>query len=92
MSLSFKPGRAVYDPNKGVLRFLAIDGALLVKCGVSRNALVALDDGSPRGPALLERVYERHQQRIQDIASRKHRAKQLETDGMILVGPQDLKN
>src|SRR5690348_6244934 len=22
MSLSFKPGRAVYDPNKGVLRFL----------------------------------------------------------------------
>ena len=37
MSLSFKPDRAVYDPSRGVLRFFATDGALLVNCSVSKH-------------------------------------------------------
>jgi hypothetical protein len=92
MTLSFKPNRAVYDPDKGVMRFFATDGPLLVNCGISRNALIVLDDGSSRGGAVLERIYERHRERIQEVAARKHRRHQLEKDGTIIVRRQDLAN
>ncbi|HZT18384.1 MAG TPA: DUF1488 family protein [Dongiaceae bacterium] len=90
MPLTFKPDRAVYDPARGLMRFFATDGALLVNCGVSKNALVALNDGCTEGTQVLERIYERHRQRILDIAARKHRARQLEKDGTIVVRRRDI--
>jgi hypothetical protein len=92
MPLSFKPDRAVYDPNRGVIRFFATDGALLVNCGVSKNALMILDEGAPRGGGVLEHIYERHRDRIQEAAARKHRKRQTEKDGTIVVHPKDLSN
>lgn len=92
MTLSFKPDRAVYDPSRGVIRFFATDGALLVNCAVSKSALIVLDDGVAPGGAVLERIYERHRERIQEVANRKHRARQLEQDGMIIVHRRDLTN
>ena len=92
MSLSFKPDRAVYDPSRGVLRFFATDGALLVNCGVSKTALMELDEGAPRGGGVLEHIYERHRKRIQQVAARKHGKRQVEKDGTIIVHPKDLSN
>jgi hypothetical protein len=92
MTLSFKPDRAVYDPSRGVIRFFATDGALLVNCAVSKSALIVLDDGVAPGGAVLERIYERHRERIQEVANRKHRKRQLEQDGMIIVHRRDLTN
>jgi len=89
MPLSFRPNRAAYDPVSGILRFFATEGPLLVKCGVSKDALVALSDGST-GDTVLERIYERHQQRIHQIAERKHRANQIDKSGMIVVSRLDL--
>ena len=92
MALSFKPDRAVYDPSRGVMRFFATDGALLVNCGISKSALIVLDDGVAPGGAVLERIYERHRERIQEVASRKHRLRKLEKDGTIIVHRSDLTN
>jgi Protein of unknown function (DUF1488) len=89
MTLSFQPNRAVYDSGSGILRFFATEGAVLVRCGVSKDALVALSDGRP-GDTVLERIYERHQQRIHQIAERKHRANQVGKDGAIVVSRGDL--
>ena len=51
MPLSFTPHGAIYDPTTDLMRFSATDGALLVRCGVSKNALLALDPELPRGGA-----------------------------------------
>ena len=90
MPLSFKPDRAVYDPSQGMMRFFATDGVLLVKCGISKSALTVLDDGSFRGGGVLERIYERNRDRIQQVADRKHRRRQREKDGTIIVHSRDL--
>jgi len=90
VSLTFKPQRAVYDRNKGVVRFFAQDGPVLVRCAVSKNALASLADTAASGEHLLERVFRRHRERIQEIASRKHQAQKHEADGSILVRRRDL--
>jgi hypothetical protein len=90
MPLSFRPNRTVYDPASGILRFFATEGPLLVKCGVSKDALVALSNGSVGDAAVLERVYQRHRQRIHQIAEQKHRANQIDKSGMIVVSWGDL--
>src|ERR1700757_4672957 len=89
MSLTFKPNRAVYHPASGVVRFFATHGFLFVRCGVSKNALIAINDACPKG-AELERIYMWHRWRIQEIADRKHRAGQVDQDGMIVVHERDL--
>ena len=92
MPLSFKPDRAVYDPTRGVMRFFATDGPLLVNCAISKNALIVLDDGSLRGGGVLERIYERHRERIQALAERNYRLRKREKDGTIIVRRKDLTN
>jgi hypothetical protein len=90
MSLTFKPNRSVYDPARGILRFFATEGPLLVSCGVSKDALAALGEGGAGDAAVLERIYKRHRQRIHQIAERKHRANQTDKSGMIVVSRRDL--
>ena len=51
-----------------------------------------LDEGAPRGGGVLEHIYERHRERIQEAADRKHRKRQMEKDGTIIVHPKDLSN
>ena len=90
MPLSFQPNRAVYDPANGILRFFASDGPVLVKCGVSKDALASLGAGSAGETTVLERIYKRHRQRIHQIAERKHRANQIDRNGVIVVNRRDL--
>jgi hypothetical protein len=90
VSLTFSPSRAVYDPVSGILRFFASDGPLLVKCGISKDALAALSDGSGPDSVVLHRIYKRHQERIHQIAERKHRANQIDKNGVIVVSRRDV--
>ena len=89
MALTFRPNRAVYHSASGVMRFFATHGFLFVRCGVSKDALIAINGACPEGAA-LERIYMRHRARIQKIADRKHRAGQVDKDGMIVVHERDL--
>jgi Protein of unknown function (DUF1488) len=90
MSLSFRPNRGVYDSAGGVMWFFATDGPLLVRCGVLKEALAAIDQGCNEIPGVFERTYQRHRERIQRVAARKHRAKEFDEPGVILVRPADL--
>ena len=90
MPLNFTPSRAVYHTASGVVRFFATDGLLFVRCGVSKDALIAINDTSPEGAAVLEQIYNRHRARIQEIANRKHRANHADQGGMIVVREGDL--
>jgi hypothetical protein len=90
MPLSFRPNRGVYDPAAGVMWFFATDGPLLVRCGVSKEVLTAINHGRQKNPELLEQIYQRHRERIQGIAARKYEARQFDRPGVILVRASDL--
>src|SRR6516225_7399311 len=44
VALTFENERVVYDPEEERLRFFAVDGVLLVQCGISKAALTALEN------------------------------------------------
>lgn len=90
MTLSFTPHHAIYDPTKDLMRFSATDGALLVPCAVTKNALLALDPDLPREARIIARLYERNRQRIEAIADRKYQARRLDKSGMVIVHLSDL--
>ena len=91
MSLSFTPHLAIFDPAKDLMRFFATDGALLINCGVSKDALLALDPALPRKARMIALLYERHRQRIQAIADQKYKARHLDKSGMVIVHLSDLR-
>jgi hypothetical protein len=42
LALEIEPGRAVYDDERDVVTFMGMDGARMVRCLVTREALLAL--------------------------------------------------
>ena len=44
MALIFEHERVVYDSEDELLRFFAAEGVLLVRCGISKAALMALEE------------------------------------------------
>jgi hypothetical protein len=90
MTLSFTPHHATYDPTKDLMRFFATDGALVVPCAVSKNALLAFDPELPREARMIARLYERNRQRIEAIAERKYQARRVDKSGMVIVHLSDL--
>ena len=90
MPLKFTPSRAVYDPERRMVRFLARDENLLVRCAVTRRALAAaaiLYSLERDEPLVLYRAL---RARIQAIAKEKYRKRQREEDGVIVVRRRDL--
>jgi hypothetical protein len=90
MALSFSPGRAIYDADRRMVRFFAHDDALLVRCGVTRRALVSVasDQSIESNDPLL--LYRKLKTRIQAAARRKYQKHLLEVDGLIVVRRKDL--
>ena len=78
MPLSFRPNRVVYDAAAGVMWFFASDGPLLVRCGVLKEALATIDQDCQESAEVLERTYQRHRERTQGVAARKHCADEFE--------------
>ena len=90
MALTFEHRRVVYDPEEELLRFTAAEGVLLVRCGKSKAALAALEDGALTDPDAIVSAYLRNRQLIQHIVERKYRAHRFETGGIVVVRLQDL--
>ena len=90
MALAFENERVVYDPEEELLRFFAVDGVLLVRCGISKAALAALEDHALSDPDAIVTAYFHNSDLIQDIVERKYRAHRFETGGIVIVRLQDL--
>jgi hypothetical protein len=90
MPLKFTPGRAVYDPDRRMVLFLARDDDMLVRCAVTGRALAvaaalySLDTDNP----LV--VYRSLKVRIQAIAREKYRKRLRDEDGLVVVRRKDL--
>ena len=89
MSLTFPGARPVYDRLSHILMFRARDGLRVLRCGVTRDALLKLADASVR-EAAVSSVYEANLLRIRAVAQRKYHERRFELDGVILVSHADL--
>ena len=85
MTLAFEPDRVVYDDSERLLRIFALDGLRLVRCAVSKAALVALEDDALAGPDAMAVTYRRNQALVQEIAKRKYLARHFELGNAIVV-------
>ena len=85
MALSFDPDRVVYDDSERLLRIFALDGLRLVRCAVSKAALVALEDDALAGPHAMTVTYLRNQALVQEIAKRKYLARRFELGNTTIV-------
>jgi hypothetical protein len=90
VALTFEQDQVVYDPEEELLHFFAAEGVLLVRCGISKAALTALEDQALTDPEAIVTAYRRNRQIIQDIVERKYRAHRFETGGIVVIRLQDL--
>jgi Protein of unknown function (DUF1488) len=91
MALTFEPARVRYDSDRDVVRFMALDGLAMVRCAVSREALMDKARSTHATDEDLVDIYIIHADEIQQIAERKYVANKTEPDGLILVTTADLK-
>jgi len=68
-----------------VIRIFALDGLQLVRCAVSKAALVALEDDALAGPHAMAITYRRNRSLVQEIARRKYLARHFELGNTIVV-------
>jgi hypothetical protein len=85
MTLAFEPDRVVYDDSQRLLRIFALDGLRLVRCAISKAALVALEDDALAGPHAMAVTYRRNQALVQEIAKRKYFARRFELGNTTIV-------
>jgi hypothetical protein len=90
MALPFEPEQLLYDPDQGVMRFLATAGGAPVRCGIAIAALVALQGTSPTRLEAMLATYLRNRQRIHEIIERKYRAGLFEVGDSVVVRLEDL--
>ena len=90
MALVFEPDRVVYDDGERVIRIFALDGLKLVRCAVSKAALVALEDDALAGPHAMAITYQRNRSLIQAIARRKYLVRDFEGDDGVVVRLDDI--
>jgi len=68
-----------------VILIFALDGLQLVRCAVSKAALVALEDDALAGPHAMAITYRRNRSLVQEIARRKYLARHFELGNTIVV-------
>jgi hypothetical protein len=90
MTLRFEPDQSAYDPEEGLVRFFATEGATVIDCGISIAALAELGDSAFGVPRSIVDSYLEHRELIQEITERKYRAHRFETGGRVIVRLQDV--
>ena len=90
MALTFYSDRAVYDANQELVMFMAMDGAILIRCAVSRDAL--LERVRNRGVQAKELLaaYRSKADAVHRIAQHKYSAREVGPDGLVVVFSGDL--
>ena len=90
MAFTFRPDRILYDRTKGLMRFTAFEGSERVESAISVWALAALEDEALEGAAAMAATYRRNRGIILEVAERKHRHGQFESDGSVIVRVPDV--
>ena len=90
MGLTFEPTKMVYDDDRDLVLFVGLDGALMIRCAVSREALMDKARSMHATPEDLVDICIAHLDEIRRIADGKYTAKQFEADGSVLVKTGDL--
>lgn len=82
-------GQPAHETIRGV-KFAMRDGSLLVAVLVAHAALQDIEWSPPGSGDFLDR-FQKHRERLEQIASEKHRRGQFEEDGSIIVQRSDLQ-
>ena len=90
MSHTSEPDRVVYNAAQGLLHFSLANGPTSVECAISKAALAALEDDASAGADAMVVTYRRLREFIHEIAERKHRARQFELGGRVVVRLEDI--
>jgi hypothetical protein len=90
MALEFDPSQAVYDEDRELVVFMAMDGAVLVRCAVTHEALLQRAQARAKSAKELLDTYRANADDIHRVAKRKYRARVTDTDGSVLVLQRDL--
>ena len=91
MPLEFDANRAVYDEDRDLVVFMAMSGPRLVRCSVTREALLTLARRRAESAKEMLDAYRSHAERIHQIADRKYMQQQVDTDGTVLVIRRDVQ-
>jgi hypothetical protein len=84
------PDRVVYNAAEGLMHFSLANGPTSVECAISKAALAALEDDALAGTDAMVVTYRRLRELIHEIAERKHRARQFELGGRVVVRLEDI--
>ena len=91
MPLEIEPIRAIYDDNRDMVVFMGMDGARLVRCSVTRDALMWLARRRARSAKEMLEAYRSNASRIHGIAATKYDRRQLDIDGTVLILQRDVE-
>ena len=90
MSHPSEADRVIYNAAEGLMHFSLASGPMPVECAISKAALAALEDDALAGADAMEVTYRRLREFIHEIAERKHRARQFELGGRVVVRLEDI--
>ncbi|HEY2889323.1 MAG TPA: DUF1488 family protein [Dongiaceae bacterium] len=90
MPLELEPVRVVYDDERDIVTFMGMDGARMVRCSVTRDALRALSRRRAESAKEMLEAYRTHASSIHRIAVRKYEQRQLDHDGSVFVLQRDV--
>ena len=91
MPLEFHPARAIYDDTRETIVFMAMSGPRMVRCAVTRDALLSIARRRAQSAQEMLEAYRAHADRIHEIAERKYRSQLVDTDGSVLVLQRDVR-
>jgi hypothetical protein len=90
LALQIAPAPAVYDEERDIVTFMGVDGARVVRCLVTRDALRALARQRAETAKEMLDAYRSCASQIHRIAVRKYEGRQLDHDGSVFVLQRDI--
>ena len=89
MDLRFDLHSAKYDAYRKLVRFVAMDGSVRIKCAVTLDALAHVE-GRPVPDRTSPTLYKKHVEKLHQIIVRKYRANQFDAFDRIMISPSDI--
>lgn len=89
MALKFDLDNAKYDACRKLVRFVAMDGTVRIKCVVTLDAL-ARAEGKPVSDKTSPALYKKHADKMHQIIARKYRANEFDALKRIMISPSDI--
>jgi hypothetical protein len=89
VDLKFDLHNAKYDAHRKLVRFVAMDGPVRIKCAVTLDAL-ARAEGEPVPDRKSPALYKKHAETMHHIVVRKYRANEFDALDRIVISPSDI--